>query len=56
MLQNGSEAYHTVRHIPIIYGDYFLLEALMKIQGKGVAALVRRNVFNAFLNETEAGH
>ena len=26
ILQNGSEAYHTVRHIPIIYGDYFLLK------------------------------
>ena len=31
ILQNGSEMYHKEqgKHIPIIYGDYYLLEALM---------------------------
>lgn len=34
ILQNGSVAYHCEQiHIPIIYGDYFLLEALMKLSG-----------------------
>ena len=32
ILQNGSVAYHCEQiHIPIIYGDYFLLEALIKL-------------------------
>jgi len=35
ILQNGTEAYHDGRkNIPIIYGDYYLLEALMKLKGE----------------------
>lgn len=35
ILQGGTEAYHRVltRHIPIIYGDYFLVEAFYKLKG-----------------------
>lgn len=34
ILQNGTGAYHDEkRHEPLIYGDYFLLEALMKLKG-----------------------
>ena len=35
ILQNGTERYHDTRgfHIPIIYGDYFMMEALMKLKG-----------------------
>ncbi|MCK9478208.1 MAG: glycoside hydrolase family 88 protein [Firmicutes bacterium] len=34
ILQMGTEAYHkkTGRHIPIIYGDYFFVEALYKLR------------------------
>ena len=34
----GTERYHTEagRHIPIIYGDYFFVEALSKLKGCGV--------------------
>lgn len=34
VLQNGTERYHgtTGIHIPIIYGDYYLIEALLKIK------------------------
>lgn len=31
ILQEGSEAYHYGNHMPIIYGDYFLLEALHRL-------------------------
>ena len=31
ILQFGSEAYTGCRHIPIIYGDYFFIEAISKI-------------------------
>ena len=34
ILQMGSEAYSMKKHIPIIYGDYYLLEALNMICGK----------------------
>ena len=35
ILQNGTEAYHDgKKHIPMIYGDYYLLEALMKLNGE----------------------
>lgn len=35
ILQNSTEQYHEKQghHIPLIYGDYFLVEALMKIKG-----------------------
>lgn len=35
ILQNGTERYHGEkgRHIPIIYGDYYLMEALLKLKG-----------------------
>ncbi len=35
ILQMGTERYHTEtgRHMPIIYGDYFFIEALYKLRG-----------------------
>ena len=36
ILQKGTEAYHSsddVKHIPIIYGDYFFTEAIYKLKG-----------------------
>lgn len=36
ILQMGTEAYHSEakgRHIPIIYGDYYFIEALYKLRG-----------------------
>jgi len=36
ILQNGSEAYHANKdrnHIPIIYGDYYFIEAIYKLKG-----------------------
>ncbi len=33
ILQYGTEAYFTKRHLPIIYGDYFFTEALYKLRG-----------------------
>jgi len=39
VLQNCSEMYHREesRHIPLIYGDFYLLEALIRFTGKGDA-------------------
>lgn len=34
ILGYGSGAYHKDVHHPIIYGDYFLLEAVLRILGK----------------------
>lgn len=38
ILQHGTAAYHreTDREVPIIYGDYFLIEALLRLQGEGL--------------------
>lgn len=34
IVQNGSEAYHNAGHnMPIIYGDYYFIEALYKLRG-----------------------
>jgi unsaturated chondroitin disaccharide hydrolase len=33
LLLNGSEAYHTNRHLHIIYGDYFYMEAMLRLNG-----------------------
>ncbi len=35
LLENGSAAYHSEKgmHLPYIFGDYYLLEALMKLDG-----------------------
>ncbi len=35
LLENGSAAYHSTNgmHLPYIFGDYYLLEALMKLDG-----------------------
>lgn len=37
ILQHGTAAYHREEdtEVPIIYGDYFLIEALMRLAGKG---------------------
>lgn len=38
ILQNCSEAYHKEKghHMPIIYGDYYLIEALLRLKSKDV--------------------
>ena len=38
ILQNCSESYHKEegRHIPIVYGDYYLMEALLKLRKKNM--------------------
>lgn len=38
ILQHGTAEYHreTDREVPIIYGDYFLIEALMQLSGDGI--------------------
>ena len=33
ILQMGSEQYKSGRHKPIIYGDYFFTEAILKLKG-----------------------
>ncbi len=33
ILQNGSEAYHTNKHLSIIYGDYYYMEAMFRLSG-----------------------
>lgn len=39
LLQNGTAAYgHKDTHVPIIYGDYFLTEALLHLQGRSFRA------------------
>lgn len=37
MVQNGTEAYKSPEgtHIPIIYGDYFFVEGILRLMGKG---------------------
>lgn len=38
IVQMGSGSYHTEydRHVPIIYGDYFLIEAILRFLGKDI--------------------
>jgi unsaturated chondroitin disaccharide hydrolase len=36
ILQNGSEAYHTNKHLSIIYGDYFYMEAMLRLNGLNI--------------------
>lgn len=37
IVQSGTEAYHFgAKNIPIIYGDYFFIEAIQKLRGQGV--------------------
>ena len=36
LLQNGSEAYHTNKHLSIIYGDYFYMEAMLRLNGLNI--------------------
>ena len=37
ILQNGTAAYgHTDTHVPIIYGDYYLVEAILRLRGEGI--------------------
>lgn len=33
ILQNGTEAYKWGHHIPIIYGEFFFIEAIYKLKG-----------------------
>ena len=33
ILQNGSEAYHGKKHLSIIYGDYYYMEAMFRLSG-----------------------
>jgi len=33
ILQNGSESYHGKKHLSIIYGDYFYMEAMFRLSG-----------------------
>jgi unsaturated chondroitin disaccharide hydrolase len=33
VLQMGTEAYSHGLHMPIIYGDFFLVEAILKLKG-----------------------
>ena len=35
ILQMGTVMYTKQIHVPIIYGDFFLLEAVLKLTGKG---------------------
>lgn len=36
LLLNGSEAYHTNKHMNIIYGDYFYMEAMFRLNGMNI--------------------
>lgn len=36
VLLNGSEAYHTNKHMNIIYGDYFYMEAMFNLNGMNI--------------------
>jgi unsaturated chondroitin disaccharide hydrolase len=37
ILQNGSESYSSGRHKSIIYGDYYFIEAILKLKGSGIS-------------------
>ena len=36
ILKNGSESYNSGIHKSIIYGDFYFLEAIMKLKEKGI--------------------
>ena len=36
IIQNGTEAYGRGGNIPIIYGDYYFIEAIMKLKGTDI--------------------
>lgn len=36
IIKNGSEAYHSLKHLNIIYGDYFFMEAIFKLNGTDI--------------------
>lgn len=36
IIENSSEAYHTNKHISIIYADYFFMEAIFKLKGNDI--------------------
>lgn len=36
IIENGSEAYHSLKHLNIIYGDYFFMEAIFKLNGTDI--------------------
>ncbi|MFV0341403.1 MAG: glycoside hydrolase family 88 protein [Anaerocolumna sp.] len=36
IVSNGSEAYHSLKHINIIYGDYYFMEAIFKLKGNDI--------------------
>ncbi|MFV0343938.1 MAG: glycoside hydrolase family 88 protein [Anaerocolumna sp.] len=36
IVENSSEAYHTNKHMAIIYADYFFMEAIFKLKGNDI--------------------
>lgn len=36
IIENSSEAYHTNKHMSIIYADYFFMEAIFKLKGNDI--------------------
>ena len=38
IIMMGSECYNSGNHVPIIYGDYFFTEAMLKLKGSNFLA------------------